>query len=80
MQGIKDLMHLRKDAGIRASSDIRILIAEKDSYVADITGDRFIVRCKIGPAKDTGRWEPIEDGWEKVMKEKNVCIWILPIM
>lgn len=79
VQGIKDLITLRKNAGIRVSSHIRILKAEKDLYVADISGDHCVIRCRIGPSKEMGIWEPHEDGWEKVMKEKNICIWFFPM-
>lgn len=77
MSGIKSLIALRQQTGIKASSDIRILKAEKDSYIADIFGDRALVRCKLGPCRKMGRWEPEEeDGWEKAIKGKNICVWL----
>jgi hypothetical protein len=81
VRDIKFLINLRKEAGIKASSHIRILAAEKDIYVADITGDRNIIRCKLGPQENMGRWSPRDsDGWELKLSDKgNVQLWSRPV-
>lgn len=73
-------MDLRRRAGVKASSAMRILMAEKDCYVADIMGDHEVIRCNIGPRKDLGRWDPLlELHWEVELKDKNTCVWSRPI-
>jgi Alpha-amylase C-terminal beta-sheet domain len=75
-QDIMFLINLRKEAGIKVSSKINILTAVRDSYVADITGDRLVIRCKLGPQQSMGRWNALEsDGWEQVLVTKNACLW-----
>lgn len=79
-QSVKALMDLRRRAGVKASSPMRILMAEKDCYVADITGHHAVIRCNIGPRKDLGRWDPLlEPNWEVELKDKNTCVWSRPI-
>lgn len=67
---------LRKRWGIHADSKLEILAAEKDMYVARITGDAGPVVLKLGPRYDMGSLMPKkEDGWEKAVKGLDFAVW-----
>jgi len=55
---IRRLTDLRKRAGVHCRSEVRILVAERDVYVAQVD-DRLI--CKLGP----GHWEPDGSRWQR---------------
>lgn len=68
---------VRQDAGLFAKSKLEILCAEGDMYVSRTTGKHGSVMLKLGPRYDIGKLCPKpEDGWEKVAKGKDYCVWL----
>lgn len=64
---------IRKRAGITAASELEILAAEHDMYVARINGN---VMVKLGPRYDIGDLAPQEaDGWVKSAKGNDWVVW-----
>jgi hypothetical protein len=72
--GIKTLMQLRKRTGIVSSSQISILTAKHDQYVADVQGQQGMVRVKLGPKHEMGDKTP-KDDWKQVLKGVDFCVW-----
>ncbi|KAI5081970.1 hypothetical protein GOP47_0001713 [Adiantum capillus-veneris] len=74
--GLKDeivnLIHIRKQNNIRANSNVSILAAEHDVYVAAID-DRVVM--KIGPRFDIGDLAPNPDEWEVASVGQEYCVW-----
>jgi alpha-amylase len=72
-QQIVELLALRKRAGIKADSKIKILAAEKDYYLAEINST---VVLKLGPRYDGGDVMPKEsDGWVVAASGKDWAAW-----
>jgi alpha-amylase len=70
---IIELAALRKRAGIKADSKIKILVAEKDVYIAEINGSLVL---KLGPRYDGGDAMPKEsDGWVLAASGKDWAAW-----
>lgn len=70
---IKNLMDIRKRAGILSDSKMKILVAEADLYMANID-DRLIV--KLGPRIDLGDRKPNKaEGWQRVADGFDYCVW-----
>lgn len=65
------LAMLRKSSGIKATSELKILAAEKDMYVAKIDGK---VMVKLGPRPDMGNLLP-ESGWELYCSGQDWAVW-----
>ncbi|WPT13856.1 Alpha-amylase isozyme 3A [Picochlorum sp. SENEW3] len=65
------LAMLRKSSGIKATSELEILAAEKDMYVARIDGK---VMVKLGPRPDMGNLLP-ESGWELYCSGQDWAVW-----
>ena len=73
---IKELMAVRKGAGLDARAEIKILIAKSELYAACIGGR---VAMKIGP----GNWSPNDaglapGGWQLATSGVNYAVWRLP--
>lgn len=67
---------LRKRAGICADSKLEILAAEKDMYVARVTGTSGALTLKLGPRYDMGGLVPKkEEGWAMVTNGKDYALW-----
>jgi alpha-amylase len=65
---------VRKRAGIRSDSKLRILCADADMYVAAV-GERLVI--KMGPRYDMGALLPKkEQGWEKAASGKDYAVWV----
>ena len=70
-------LQVRQDAGLVAKSKLEILCAEGDMYVSRTTGKHGSVMLKMGPRYDMGSLCPKpEDGWQKVSKGKDYCVWL----
>lgn len=70
-------VQVRGDAGIVAKSEMEILCAEGDMYVARITGKKAALTIKMGPRYSMGDLLPDkEQGWEKAAKGKDYCVWM----
>jgi hypothetical protein len=79
-RAIRLLVRLRQEAGVSASSAVRILVAERDQYVADITGTREVLRCKLGPKTNMGKHAAIpEHGWAEVVHDRSCSVWRRPV-
>ena len=74
-KGVKELVALRKRAGVHAESKIEILAAEPDLYVARIGGSLV---CKLGPRHDMGALLPAAaEGWALAASGKDWAVWEL---
>ncbi|KAH7314864.1 hypothetical protein KP509_21G024900 [Ceratopteris richardii] len=71
-QQIGELIHLRKRAGVNASSNIRIDAAESDIYVANID-EKIIV--KLGPRFDMGSLLPDSVNWKLALSGVDFAVW-----
>lgn len=70
---ISELVAIRKRAGIKSDSKLKILCAERDMYVASID-DRLVV--KLGPRFDMGGLKPNkDDGWAKAASGDDFAVW-----
>jgi alpha-amylase len=70
---IIELVALRKRAGIRADSKIKILAAEKDLYIAEINSNLVL---KLGPRYDGGDAMPKKsDGWVVAASGKDWAVF-----
>ncbi len=68
--GIKDLIAIRKAAGITSTSAVSIQAAESGLYAAIITGTVSQVAMKIGP----NEWNP-GSGWTLAASGSNYAVW-----
>ena len=74
--GIKKLIAMRSEVGITAVSPVDVLNAEKNQYLADITGENGVVRIRMGRKEDVGEYTPKEeDGWEDVLADGSFNVW-----
>jgi len=70
---ITELVALRKRAGIKADSKVKILAAEKDMYIAEINSSLVL---KLGPRYHAGDAAPKEsDGWVMAASGKDWAAW-----
>jgi len=71
------MLQVRQAAGIVGDSQLEILAAVDDMYVARITGQKASVVVKLGPKYDMGNLMPkVEDGWVKTAKGTDWCVWV----
>ena len=50
--GVKELCAVRRAAGVRANSEVKILVAESDCYAARVVGNERELAVKLGPRYD----------------------------
>ncbi|WP_124979906.1 glucan 1,4-alpha-maltotetraohydrolase domain-containing protein [Nonlabens xiamenensis] len=68
---IKDLISVRKDAGIHSQSNLSIQAAQNGLYAAVIDGDNYQVAMKMGP----NNWSPSGSGWNLATSGNNYAVW-----
>jgi alpha-amylase len=75
-KGIKALIAMRKELGITAVSEVEVLNAEQNQYLAETTGESGVARIRMGRKKELGKYEMSEgDGWELVLEGLTVRVW-----
>jgi alpha-amylase len=75
-EGIETLIELRKRSGITAGSEVTILLAAPETYIADVRGTHSVVRCKLGPQENSTVHDAHErDGWELVLAGMEFSVW-----
>ncbi len=70
-QAIKDLIAIRKDVRIFASSSINIAEARNDVYAAYIDGRNGTIAMKLGG----GNWSPQGSGWTLRTSGTDYAVW-----
>jgi alpha-amylase len=66
------LIDARKQAGVDASSPLRILAADNEKYAAMVRGSHGVLAMKIGP----GSWEPPHsERWTLVTSGESYAVW-----
>lgn len=68
---IKQLITVRKQAGIHSQSQLRIETAQNGLYAAIIDGDNYSIAMKMGPQD----WSPNNGNWELVTSGNNYAVW-----
>jgi alpha-amylase len=78
--GVKELCAVRRAAGVRANSEVKILVAEADCYVARVVGDENELTVKLGPRYDLPPDLIPQKGheWELVAAGNEYAVWARP--
>ena len=78
--GVKELCAVRRAAGVRANSEVKILVAEADCYVARVVGDENELTVKLGPRYDLPKDLIPQKGheWELVAAGNEYAVWARP--
>ena len=68
LEPVKRLTALRKRLGVHCRSEVRILVAEREVYAAQV--DDLLI-CKLGP----GHWDPDASRWQRAESGNDWCVW-----
>jgi alpha-amylase len=68
---IKELISIRKAAGIHSQSNLNIQASNNGLYAAIIDGDNYQVAMKMGP----NNWSPSGNGWNLETSGNNYAVW-----
>ena len=79
--GVAALCAARRAAGVRANSEVKILVAESDCYAARVVGNERELAVKLGPRYDPPPDLIPEKGheWELVAAGNEYAVWSRPM-
>lgn len=75
-EGLQKLVAMRKRNGVIASSEVTVLLAKEEIYIAETVGNSGTVRVKMGPEEDMEGFDVTEDdAWALVVEGSNFMVW-----